>query len=100
MKQFFYTRKEEVPSPVVEGEESKPPTVKTFTDSFNLEMVIRSVEMNDGKLVVVLNDFHEEVRQVPVFNKQGKMTGYKNDKNTYQSEIFLEGEDVTRFRNL
>ena len=83
MKQFVYTR--------TEGE-------KTFTDSFNLEKVIRSVEIEDGKRIVILDDFHERVEMVPDINvKTNKVMGTRRERNTYQSEIHLNAEDSKRF---
>jgi phosphoribosylamine-glycine ligase len=90
MKQFFYTRLVKT-----EKEESK-----NYLDSFNLDMVIRTVELDGGKRLVVLNDFHEETREKPIINKQHKITGYKNQKDTYQSEIVLEPEDAEKYVNL
>jgi hypothetical protein len=83
MKQFTYTR--------TEGE-------NTFTDSFNLEKVIRSVEIEDGKRIVILDDFHERVEMVPDINvKTNKVVGTRRERNTYQSEIHLNAEDSKRF---
>lgn len=83
MNQFTYTR--------TEGE-------KTFTDSFNLEKVIRSVEIEDGKRIVILDDFHERVEMVPDINvKTNKVMGTRRERNTYQSEIHLNAEDSKRF---
>lgn len=85
--QFIYTRKVVIPGK--NGEEAK--TV-TFKDSFNVNKVIRTVQVDDG-YVVILDDFHEETRQVPILNKQSKPTGIKNERNTYQSEIRLSIEE-------
>lgn len=86
MNQFFYTRKD--------GE-------KVYQDSFSMDKVIRTVELEDGKRIVVLNDFHERVEQVPDINpKTNKMMGMRRERNTYQSEITLEKEDAVRFYNI
>jgi hypothetical protein len=86
MSQFFYKR-------TVEG--------KVYTDSFNTDKVIRTVELEDGKRVVILDDFHERVDEVPDINiKTNKMMGVKRQRNTYQSEITLEVEDAERFKSL
>jgi hypothetical protein len=85
MSQFFYSRKD--------GE-----TVRT--DSFNLNKVIRSVEMEDGTLLVLLDDMHERSENVPDIDvKTNKMKGFKRERKVYQSEITLEGQDVINFRN-
>ena len=48
INQFFYTR--------IEGD-------KEFTDSFNVNKVIRSIAFND-ELVILLDDIHERVEEV------------------------------------
>jgi hypothetical protein len=85
MSQFVYTR--------TEGE-------NTFTDSFNLNKVIRSVEIEDGKRVVVLDDFHERVEQVPEINPKTKAVTMKRLRDTFQSEVRLSKEDSERFIKL
>jgi len=85
MSLFFYTRKSE------DG--------KVYTDSFNLNKVIRSVQMEENKVVILLDDIHERAEQVPDV-KNGKVVGSKRERNTFQTEINLFDEDVTRFNNL
>ena len=82
---FFYTRKTE------DG--------KIFTDSFNLDKVIRSIQMDDNKLLILIDDIHERPEDVPEV-KNGKMVGQKRVRNVFQTEINLFDEDVTRFNNL
>ena len=82
---FFYTRQSE------DG--------KVYTDSFNLNKVIRSVQMDDNKVVILLDDIHERAEQVPDV-KNGKVVGSKRERNTFQTEINLFDEDATRFNNL
>ncbi len=85
MSQFFYSRKD--------GETMR-------TDSFNLNKVIRSVEMENGDLLVLIDDIHERSENVPDIDlKTNKMRGMKRERRVYQSEITLTGEDVTNFRN-
>jgi hypothetical protein len=84
MSLFFYTRE-------VEG--------KIYTDSFNINKVIRSVQMDDNKVLVLLDDLHERAEQVPDV-KNGKVVGQKRERNTFQTEINLEGNDMIRFNNL
>lgn len=110
MNQFFYTRtiKMDIPNPDYiepkEGEEaSTSKTIKkeeVLMDSFNINKVLRSVEMEKGKLTVLLDDIHRRVEAVPIHNKRGQITGQKNQEVTYQSEIYLTGEDVDKFRNI
>ena len=86
MSLFFYTRE-------VDG--------KIYTDSFNLNKVIRSVQVDDNKVLVLLDDAHDRSEDVPdVDPKTGKQRGVKRQRNTYSTEISLVDEDVTRFNNL
>jgi len=86
MSLFFYTRE-------VDG--------KIYTDSFNLNKVIRSMQIDDEKVILVLDDLHERSENVPdVDLKTGKVRGQKRERNTFQTEITLTGEDVKRFNNL
>lgn len=85
MSLFFYTRKSE------DG--------KVYTDSFNLNKVIRSIQIDDNKVLVLLDDIHERPEDVPEV-KNGKMVGQKRVRNVFQTEINLFDEDVTRFNNL
>ena len=86
MNLFFYTRE-------VDG--------KIYTDSFNLNKVVRSMQVDDEKVVLVLDDLHERSENVPDIDpKTGKVKGQKRERNTYQTEITLTGADVARFNNL
>jgi len=96
---FWYTRKEKVQKPQVNGEE-QPEEFKDYLDSFNLDYVIRSLEFANGTRVVILDDFHEEKREVPIFNKQKQFTGVKNELVTVCSEITLTEEDSKRYVEL
>jgi hypothetical protein len=80
--QFFYTR--------VEND-------KTFIDSFNINRVLRTIQVADNEIAVILDDGHEESRIVNIDRKKNvpiKERGY------YFSQIMLKGEDVERFREL
>jgi len=93
--QFFYTRKE-----LVSGTPENP-EFKEFRDSFNVEKVVRTLVIEDGRTLVLLDDLHERAQQVPdVDPKTNKMRGYKIEKNTFQSEIYLDPADVERFVKL
>lgn len=93
MSLFFYTRQ-------VGGGTGNGPE-KNYTDSFNLNKVIRSVQMEDNKLLILLDDMHERSEEVPDINpKNGNVRGKKRERNTYQTEITLWDEDVIRFNNL
>lgn len=97
--QFKYTRKEKIEKPQVNGQE-QPEEFKDMTDTFNIDCVIRTVERSDGSRLVVLNDFHEEMRDIPQFNKKREYIGVKKERNTYQSEIVLTLEDSENFMKL
>jgi hypothetical protein len=84
--QFFYTR--------TEGE-------KTFKDSLNINKVVRTVTLEDGRTLVLLDDLHERSQDVPdVDLKTNKIKGTKRQRDTFQSEIYLNAEDALRFEQL
>lgn len=85
MSLFFYTRQLE------DG--------KVYTDSFNLNKVIRSIQMDDNKVLILLDDIHERPEDVPEV-KNGKMVGQKRVRNVFQTEINLFDEDAIKFNNL
>lgn len=90
----MYTRKE-----AVEG--TDPVEYKEYVDSINVDKIIRSVEMTDGSIIVLLDDMHERTREVPNINpKTNKVMGTKKVTEVYQTEVYLYDEDVERFRNL
>jgi len=97
--QFFYTRTEMSTTPQENGEMLSEE--KVFIDSINLNKVIRSVQMNDDTLVVLLDDMHQRTTEVPNINlKTNKMVGTKKKVEVYQTEAYLYGEDINRFRKL
>lgn len=74
---------------------------KEYKASLNINKLIRSMSNEDGTLTVILDDFHERVRQEPDIDlKTNKMRGYKNVRETVQSEIILNSEDAERFFKL
>ena len=74
---------------------------KEYTASLNINKVIRTLENDDAGLIVILDDFNERVTQQPDIDlKTNKMKGYKNVRETVQSEIVLNAEDTKRFINL
>jgi len=90
--QFFYTRKE------LKSGTPENPVYNTFRDSFNINKVIRAVGIEDGRLLILLDDLHERAQEVPEIDvRTNKMKGVKRQRNTFQSEIYLEPEDVQRF---
>lgn len=92
--QFFYTRKE------LKSGTPENPVYNTFRDSFNINKVIRTVGIEDGRLLILLDDLHERAQEMPdVDPRTNKVKGVKRQRNTFQSEIYLEPEDVERFYN-
>jgi len=84
--QFYYTR--------TEGE-------KTFKDSLNINKVVRTVTLEDGRTLVLLDDLHERSQDVPdVDLKTNKIKGTKRQRDTFQSEIYLDAADAARFEQL
>ena len=68
-------------------------------NSFNPDKVIRTVTMEDGSLLVLLDDIHERAVETPNINtKTNKVVGITRKRDVFQSEIFLKGEDIERFR--
>jgi hypothetical protein len=88
--QFFYTQKDPIPGK--EGEFTE------FRASFNVEKIIRSLALDDGRVLVLLDDLHQRPQMIEVKNKQGKVTAVKKEMNTFQSEIYLvDKSDIERF---
>ena len=74
---------------------------KEYIASLNINKVIRTLENDEAGLIVILDDFNERVTQQPDIDlKTNKMKGYKNVRETVQSEITLNAEDTKRFINL
>ena len=76
---------------------------KTFIDSFNVNNVIRTISFEKGDmkgLAIVLNDFHEEVRQVEVPIAKTNKTRIEHRKMEVCSEVYLGEEDAVRYRKL
>jgi hypothetical protein len=91
MNQFFYTRKEPIQG-------TDPLEFKEHLDSFNIEKVIRTIIVENGNRLVLLDDIHERSTEVPDVNpKNGQTRGYKRERNTYQTEIYLSPDDSERF---
>ena len=93
---FYYIRKELLPP----KEGDTEPKYEIYPSSVNVNKVIVTVLMEDGKLALILDDYHERIEEVPVFNKQKKQTGIKNKIYTHQSTIYLSPEDAERFVKL
>ena len=74
---------------------------KEYIASLNVNKVIRTLENDAAGLIVILDDFNERVTQQPDIDiKTNKMKGFKNVRETVQSEIELNKEDAARFIKL
>jgi hypothetical protein len=93
--QFSYTVKHNT------GTEAEPVIIEAKA-SFNIDMVIRSMEMPDGGLVVILDDFHEEMvtGSDTVNTSTNKIIRGKRELTVVQSEIQIDAADKERFFNL
>lgn len=96
--QFFYTRTVQSQAEGTEGVENT--IISKYRDSFSLDYVIRSVSLPSGEVIVLLNDLHEQIQQVPVVNPKTNKVTYKEVKVPVQSEITLSNEDGKRFFEL
>jgi len=90
--QFLYTRTAAIPGSA---------EIKEYRESFNINKVVRSVAMEDGRTLILVDDIHERTTETPdIDTRTNKMKGVKRERNTYQSEIFLDAPDALRFFNL
>lgn len=85
MNLFWYTR-------TTEGKE--------YLDAINLQKVIRVITVENGEVLVLLDDIHNRVTQEPATNSKGKITGTKNVTGTFQTEVYLSKNDAERFYQL
>ena len=69
----------------------------TLIDTFNMDAVLRTIGLPDGKRVVLLRDVHEHIQEVPVESKAGKIVNYRTQRFTAQTEIILSKEDSERY---
>lgn len=76
---------------------------KEFLDIFNIDYVIRTHQLEDGDVVVLLNDGHEVTEKVPQLKNPAKKPPYgKNDivevkeRQWVQSEILIKGADQVK----
>lgn len=90
--QFFYTR-----TVRTQGGSEDVILESKFRDSFSLSKVIRSVTVENGNVIVLLDDVHEQIQQMPIGGKNGKPHSFKEIRTMVQSEITLNAEDGRRF---
>ena len=77
---------------------------KTVLDSFNLQKVIRTHTLEDGRVVALLDDGHEETQKNPTLknpNKRGPITKAdiieEKTRVWVQSEIVILKEEAEEF---
>jgi hypothetical protein len=100
---FFYDQKIEIPSTKeINPISSVAPEqeYKIVRNSFNVNKIILTVGISETECLVVLDDFHQEEREIPVAVKNGKTLKTKMVKGMYQSNITITGEDYVRFMKL
>lgn len=93
--QFIYTESVTIPPKGGDAAGAEPKIIEK-KNSFNVDMVIRSITMDDGGLLILMDDLHERFQDVPSINRNGKKT-VKRERDTFQSEIRLSVEDAERF---
>lgn len=89
---FYYVHLE---MKYVDGQD-KPPHVIQRTGSFPIKEVLRTIINNDGSMLIILKDGHEEAENVRVRNAKGKEE-FKRERNWIHSEIYLLPKDAVRF---
>lgn len=68
--------------------------------SFCMDRVVRTAEYEQKKLVILLDDFHEELSRKPKQEgKNGKIV-METVRETIASQIFLNEEDSARYRGI
>jgi hypothetical protein len=74
---------------------------KEYLASLNINKIIRTLANDAGGLIIILDDFNERVTQQPDIDlKTNKFKGYKNVRETVQSEIELNADDAQKFIKL
>lgn len=97
--QFIYT--DVITKPPLE--EGGVPVIEERKNSFNVDMVIRAITLDDGRILILMDDLHERWQDIPRFQKNGQplMKNGKQvtrkEKDTYQSEIRISKEDGKRY---
>jgi ATP/maltotriose-dependent transcriptional regulator MalT len=80
---------------------STPEEIVTTRASFNISKVIRSLELQDGRVIVILDDFHTVIQNGPdgVNHATKRLIKGVREATSVQSEIELDKEDGIRFFN-
>lgn len=75
---------------------------RIYKDSFNLDKVIRTMQISDNNMIVLLDDGHEVTDTQKALKNPSKGPVANNvvdvkSRIWVQSEIYLEGEDINRY---
>ena len=100
--QFVYKRERNIPGTKEDTEKGiigTDPYTETVYDSFNIECVIRSISLDDGKRLLLLDDLHERYQEGPKKGKNGKISIIR-EKDAFQSEIYLSKEEGIEYLKL
>ncbi len=97
MPQFVYTRQEKTMKEGT-GVNDIPAEYEEIAvqDSFNTDLVVRSIGSRNGKRLVILNDGFEKTEEMQYKTKAGKVET-KRERHYFRSEIELSPEDSVRF---
>lgn len=66
----------------------------------NLSQVVEALPYDTGKLVLIMNDWHEHTFEQPKMSNKGHVIGTQRSKQMICSEIFLSEEDSKKFIKL
>lgn len=101
MSFIFYYKQMQLSEPTEEDKKAgRQKHVDILVDCFNVTQVIRGRLFKDGSMLILLNDGHEEVFEVPPYDtKTGVKKTHVKERKFTQSEIGLSPEDATRFIN-
>ncbi len=92
----FYYRHIEVQAPDPDVPDSKPKIVE-MEGSFDPEDIEVTMKLPDGRMVVILNNGHEEARDMPSLDPKGRKI-VKRERVWVRSEIVLTPKDADRLR--
>jgi hypothetical protein len=79
---------------------SMDPKAPKSTGSFNVECVVRTAEYEPGRLIVLLNDFHEEISKKPKQSGKNGNVVMETVRETIASQIFMNEADSIRYRDM
>lgn len=99
MAQFFYKQKFNTGRKMEDGS----PEIGEAEMSLNEELVLFTILLEDGRMKIIFNDWHEESKEVPVEVKNAKgniRVEMQNRKVASTSDVILSQEDGKRFKKV